>query len=99
MPKRSKTSRSWKSRDAPDRRERGQRDLVGAVAGAQAEDDRAVRPGHRVEVIDGLEAAGLDALGLFLDDLGRAAGGIGDTSSPCRRSPSSGQSMPVTLEQ
>ena len=62
---------------APDRRERGHVGAIGAVGGAQPDDDRAVLLRHRVQVIDDLEGAGLDSLGLLLDDLRGATGGIG----------------------
>ena len=42
---------------APDRRERRQRDPVGAVLRAHADDDRAVPELHRIEVVDDLEIA------------------------------------------
>ena len=53
---------------APDGRERGDGSLVGAVAGAQTENHGAVAVSDRVEMIDDLEKAGLEALGLLFDD-------------------------------
>ena len=53
-------------RRAPDRRQRRQLDLIGAVDGAHAKDERPMLPCHRIEVIDRFKESGLDALaGLF----------------------------------
>jgi hypothetical protein len=60
---------------APDRREGRQRDRVGAVAGAGAQDHRTMTPGDGVKVVDDLKMARRDARLLALGDDWRATGG------------------------
>ena len=56
-----------KLRAAPDRGERGNMDLVGAVLGAQAQNYRAVLLLHREQVVDGFEIAGDFGFSGFFD--------------------------------
>ena len=64
-------------RAAPDRRQRGQRHGVGAVAGDQPQHHGSVAERDRIKVIHDLEASGFDPPGLFLDHAGGSAGGVG----------------------
>ncbi len=58
-----------KLRRAPDGRERRQLDGVAPVPGAHPQDHRPMFCGHRVEVVNGFEIAGLDAFARLLDRL------------------------------